>query len=123
MASCIKIKRAYEAQDTGDGFRVLVDGLWPRGLSKAQLHLDLWVKELAPSKEVRESFGHKAENWTQFQEDYRKELRRPEQIARIKEVLESAKDRQITLLYGAKDTEHNQAVVLAKEFRNVAKKS
>jgi uncharacterized protein YeaO (DUF488 family) len=123
MASCIRIKRAYEAQDTDDGFRVLVDGLWPRGLSKSELHLDLWIKELAPSKEVRESFGHKAENWKHFQEEYRKELRRPEQIARIIDVLEAAKDRHITLLYGAKDTEHNQAVVLAAEFRNVDKKS
>jgi uncharacterized protein YeaO (DUF488 family) len=122
MASCIKIKRAYEAQDTHDGLRVLVDGLWPRGLSKAKLDLDLWVKELAPSKEVRERFGHKAENWAQFREDYSKELRKPEQVARIKQVLEAAKNGHITLLYSAKDTKHNQAVVLAKEFRTVEKK-
>lgn len=115
----IKIQRLYDPDDDTDSFRVLVDRVWPRGVSKEELDFDLWCKSLAPTAELRKWFGHKAENWATFCERYRAELRTPEQIQQMKKLLEQAGDQQIILLYGAKDTEHNQAVVLARELEHV----
>lgn len=119
MSSKIKIQRLYDSDDGADGFRVLVDRVWPRGVSKKDLNFDLWCKDLAPTAELRKWFDHKAENWITFCDRYRAELRAPEQVQQMKKLLELAGDQQITLLYGAKDTEHNQAIVLAKELDHI----
>ena len=108
----VKIKRVYEPPDERDGKRILVDRLWPRGLSKQSAKIDLWVKDIAPSTELRTWFGHDPEKWAGFQKHYRAELREgAEALAILKS--EAAKG-PVTLLYGAKDEEHNQAVVLQK---------
>ena len=106
----IKIKRVYEAPEDLDGTRVLVDRLWPRGLSKDKAKIDLWMKDIAPSTGLRTWFGHDPEKWVEFQKRYRDELRsKKEMVALLKE--EAAKG-SITLVYGARDEKHNQAVVL-----------
>lgn len=101
------------------GKRVLVDRVWPRGVSKDELHLDLWLRELGPSTELRKWFGHKTERWAEFQRRYRHELVNPKQKELLGQIVELARKGQVTLLYGAKDEEHNQAVVL----RSVLKKA
>lgn len=117
MTTQVQIKRAYEEAEPSDGYRAFVDRLWPRGLSKESFKFDAWYKELAPSTELRTWFGHKVEHWEKFKDSYRAELHVPEQQARMRELLAAAGKQTITLLYGAKDTEHNQAVVLAAELR------
>ena len=106
----IKIKRVYLQPDEEDGMRILVDRLWPRGLTKEKASVDLWLKEIAPSTELRKWFGHAPERWKEFQARYRAELRKnTEQVSLLKR--KTAKG-VVTLLYGAKDEEHNEAVVL-----------
>ena len=108
----IKIKRVYLQPDEEDGRRILVDRLWPRGLTKEKASLDLWLKEIAPSTELRKWFGHDPEKWKEFQTRYRAELRQnTEQVSLLKQ--EAARG-VVTLLFGAKDEEHNEAVVLQK---------
>ncbi len=114
MTASITVRRVYEAPDAdGSAYRVLVDRLWPRGMSKESLHYDQWCKTLAPSSELRRWFGHKVENWPGFQEKYTQELQQVEQQQALREVLDAAGSQPIVLLYGARDAEHNQAVVLA----------
>ncbi len=108
----MRIKRAYEPASDGDGYRVLVDRLWPRGVSKEKAHLDAWVKEIAPSTELRRWFGHDPERWDEFQRRYRAELAEPERRHLIDELAERATHGPVTLIYGARDTAHNEAVVL-----------
>jgi uncharacterized protein YeaO (DUF488 family) len=122
MTVSVHIKRAYEAAADSDGFRVLVDRLWPRGLSKATFHYDKWCKDLAPSSALRTWFGHQPERWDGFRRDYAAELQAPQAQSLMGEVLSDAGDRPITLVYGARDTEHNQAVVLAGELTAYAKR-
>ena len=123
MTHPVTIKRVYEAADSQDGFRVFVDRLWPRGVSKDAFHYDLWCKDLAPSAELRKWFGHQVERWPQFQDRYKSELHDPAQQEAIGEIFKAAATRRpITLVYGAKDTEHNQAVVLADEMNHYAQK-
>ncbi len=110
MKPVIKIKRAYEAVERGDGYRVLVDRLWPRGIAKDKLDMDAWIKDVAPSTELRKWFNHAPERWTEFQHRYNAELKNNVAVDTLIEQLQSKKN--ITLLYGAKDEEHNQAVVL-----------
>lgn len=110
----IRIQRAYEDPDKNDGYRVLVDRIWPRGRSKDELALDGWQKELAPSTELRKWFGHDPQRWKEFQKRYRSELRSDEQQTRLADLLAAAGKKDITLVYGARDTEHNQAVVLCE---------
>ncbi|NML18548.1 DUF488 domain-containing protein [Azohydromonas caseinilytica] len=106
----IRLKRAYDLPEPGDGLRILVDRLWPRGVRKDKAHIDLWLKDVAPSTELRKWFGHDEEKWAEFQARYRQELKRnPEPVARI---AEQARQGTVTLVYGAKDSEHNDAVVL-----------
>ncbi len=108
----LKIKRAYEQPEAEDGERVLVDRLWPRGLSKDKLKIDRWEKVLAPSDDLRKWFGHEAEKWDEFKRRYREELATPES-SRILDELATASERgNITLVYGTKDTEHSNARVL-----------
>src|SRR5512140_1897931 len=106
----IRIKRAYEAASRADGTRILVDRLWPRGLSKEKLELDAWMKELAPSNELRKRFHHDVEKWDQFQKAYFKELdSQPEQVAELRK---KARGRTVTLIYAAHDEVHNNAAAL-----------
>ena len=108
----IKIKRVYLQPGEEDGRRILVDRLWPRGLTKAKASVDLWLKEIAPSTELRKWFGHDPERWNEFQARYRAELKQnPEQVSLLKQ---EATKGMVTLLYGAKDEEHNEAVILQK---------
>jgi uncharacterized protein YeaO (DUF488 family) len=106
----IAIKRVYDKPLRKDGLRVLVDRLWPRGLSKDRAAVDLWMKELAPSTELRKWFEHDPAKWQQFQSRYRKEL--TEQKDALKLLKEKAKKQTVTLVYGARDEEHNGALAL-----------
>lgn len=108
----IRIKRVYEPYEKSDGYRVLVDRLWPRGLTKEKVHYDLWEKAVAPSNEVRKAFGHKPENWKTFQEAYGAELDANPAAEEFAEALKKENPKTVTLLYGAKNTQMNQAVVL-----------
>jgi uncharacterized protein YeaO (DUF488 family) len=108
----ISIKRAYEDPAPEDGYRVLVDRVWPRGRTKEALALDEWAKALAPSAKLRKWFGHAPKRWHVFQQRYREELSTLQQRERLKSLVTAAGNRRLTLVYGAKDEEHNQAVVL-----------
>lgn len=111
----VKIKRAYEKAEKEDGVRILVDRMWPRGVSKEKLKIDHWLKEVAPSSDLRKWFDHEANKFTEFKKRYKKELK---EIDDAKETLEKLKKitieekKHLTLVYGAKDEKHNQAVVL-----------
>jgi uncharacterized protein YeaO (DUF488 family) len=111
-----QIKRVYEAPSAADGLRMLVDRLWPRGVSKASGRIDLWAKELAPSDKLRREFHAKPERWAEFVKAYAKELETPESQAAAA-ALRSQKKSTITLLYAAKDEERNNAVVLLDWLR------
>ncbi|HEY9572147.1 MAG TPA: DUF488 family protein [Pusillimonas sp.] len=119
MKKHVQIKRAYEAAADGDGYRVFVDRLWPRGVSKQDLKFDEWNKDLAPSPPLRTWFGHKVENWEQFSDSYRTELRDPEQLARMRKLIQAADGQLITLVYAAKDPDHNHALILAAEINRL----
>ena len=106
----IKIKRVYERPDSQDGVRILVDRLWPRGLSKKNAHIDLWLKDIAPSTALRQWFGHEPDKWRRFQGRYKTELRNNADLVNI--VAEKAKTGTVTLLYAARDEKHNDALVL-----------
>jgi Uncharacterized conserved protein len=105
-----RIKRVYELPDKHDGRRILVDRLWPRGLTKEKASIDLWLKDIAPSTELRKWFDHDPGRWEEFKERYLDELKgNSEQIELLKQELDKG---IVTLVYGAKDEEHNQAVVI-----------
>ena len=108
----IFIKRAYENPTLEDGYRVLVDRVWPRGRSKVALALDQWASDLAPSTTLRKWFGHDPKRWEAFEQRYRSELASEEQQERMRRLLSDSAGRPISLIYGAKDENHNQAVVL-----------
>ena len=108
--SHLRLKRAYEPAEPGDGTRILIDRLWPRGVSKAKAALDDWIKDVAPSTELRKWFGHDPARWTEFQRRYRAELRgQSKTLDRIRNL---AREHVVTLVYSAHDEEHNDAVVL-----------
>ena len=112
----IKVKRVYEKPAKEDGWRVLVDRLWPRGMKKEAAHLDVWMKDVAPSDALRKWFGHKPEKWSKFQKKYRGELTKKKEL--VAELKKMAKEHgTLTLLFGAKDEEHNEAVVLADTLK------
>jgi uncharacterized protein YeaO (DUF488 family) len=109
----IQLKRIYEPYSKEDGYRILVDRLWPRGFTKEKAASDLWLKEIAPSTELRKWFGHEPEKWKEFQKKYRIELKQnKEAVDRLRDYITRGK---VTLLYGAKDEEHNEAQVI-KDF-------
>jgi len=110
----VALKRAYEPPSPGDGTRVLVDRLWPRGVSKATARIDVWLKDVAPSTQLRKWFGHDPEKWAEFQQRYRAELKGSPALAELRKL---ARQGHVTLVYGAKDEDHNDAVVLAKLLR------
>jgi uncharacterized protein YeaO (DUF488 family) len=106
----IKIKRAYREPESTDGTRILVDRLWPRGLSKEKAKIDLWLKDIAPSTGLRKWFGHDPGKWKEFQTRYLEELKQSsEPLAHLRQ---EASHGPVTLIYGARDEQHNEAVVL-----------
>jgi uncharacterized protein YeaO (DUF488 family) len=108
----IRIKRVYEEPDGEDGTRILVDRLWPRGLTKEKAKVDLWLKDVAPSTELRKWFGHDPARWAEFESRYREELKKnKEQVSLLREAVAKG---AATLVYGAKDQQHNEAVVLQR---------
>jgi uncharacterized protein YeaO (DUF488 family) len=110
QARNVRLKRAYEPADPADGLRILVDRLWPRGASKADIALDEWMKEIAPSTGLRKWFGHDPARWNEFRRRYAHEVSgKPEMLARLRE---RAREGPITLLYSAHDELHNDAVAL-----------
>jgi uncharacterized protein YeaO (DUF488 family) len=116
----IRIKRVYDAPDAGDGTRVLIDRLWPRGRSKEEVASALWLKDIAPSAQLRRWFHHDATRWDEFARRYRLELAANEAaVARLAELVGRGR---VTLLYGARDVEHNDAVVLAEYMRGRLKR-
>jgi uncharacterized protein YeaO (DUF488 family) len=108
----IAIKRAYEPPGPSDGTRMLVDRLWPRGVRKEQAYIEKWMRELGPSNELRRFFGHDPDRWEEFRKRYKAELRRSEAKSLLAELLEVARKGKLTLVYSARDEQHNQAVVL-----------
>jgi uncharacterized protein YeaO (DUF488 family) len=111
----VHLKRAYEPPATSDGYRVLIDRLWPRGVVRADARLDEWAKELAPSTELRRWFGHDPARFAKFRQRYIKELSAQEE--KLRELRRRGRETTVTLVYGARDTEHNDAVVLAELLR------
>ena len=111
----LRLKRAYESADASDGQRILVDRLWPRGLSKRRLAVDEWMKELSPSSELRRWFHHDPKKWVEFQRRYKRELRRHANL--VEQLARRASRRRVTLVFGARDEAHNDAVVLADVIR------
>ena len=112
----INLKRVYENPTPADGTRILVDRLWPRGLTKEKAGIDVWLKKIAPSTALRKWFGHDPAKWAEFQKRYREELEKnPAQVSLLKE---QAKKGAITLVFGAKDEAHNEALVLQELLRH-----
>jgi uncharacterized protein YeaO (DUF488 family) len=108
----VKLKRAYDPAEKADGYRVLVDRLWPRGIRKADLVLDEWAKELSPSTALRKQFGHDPNRWKDFRAHYQKELHASEARQKIDALAKLAQRKTLTLVYSARDEEQNDAVVL-----------
>lgn len=106
----LRIKRVHAEVDRKDGKRILVDRLWPRGLTKERAKVDLWLKNVAPSNELRKWFGHDPKKWAEFKRRYKEELKAPN--SPLAALRQEARQKAVTLLYGAKDREHNEAVVL-----------
>lgn len=106
----IKVKRIYEEPKKSDGFRILVDRLWPRGMKKDQAAIDLWLKDIAPSDSLRKWFGHDPKKWPEFQKRYAKELTDKQEL--VDTIKKEAKRKTVTLLFGTKEVEYNNAVAL-----------
>ena len=112
----IKIKRVYEKSEAKDGWRVLVDRLWPRGMKKEAARVDLWMKDIAPSDALRKSFHHEAMKWPDFEIKYKAELKMKKDL--LEELKKMEKEHgTLTLLFGARDEKHNQAAVLVEMLR------
>ncbi len=116
MALDVQIKRVYEPADRADGYRVLIDHVWPRGVSRERARLDEWARELAPSDELRKWFDHVPERFAEFRARYRREL--SAHAGPIDELRGRAKTGRVTIVYAARDEEHNNAVVLAELVRD-----
>lgn len=112
MSRRIGIQRIYDDARDASGKRVLVDRVWPRGISKDEANLDHWYKDIAPSTELRKWFGHDPKLWAAFKQKYRKELKAQDMRQLLKELADMARSDGLTLFYGARDDEHNHAVVL-----------
>ncbi len=113
----LRLKRAYEEPAADDGYRVLVDRVWPRGRRRDRLDLAQWAPDLGPSNDLRRWFGHDPARWDEFQARDRAELAAPEKAAALDELARRAAAETVTLVYGARDEEHNQAQVIAAEIR------
>lgn len=112
----LHIKRIYDEPGEEDGHRILVDRVWPRGISKEQLKADLWLKEVAPSNELRKWFNHDPAKWEEFKKRYRQELASNPALGQLKQIIK--KEQTVTLLFGATDTQHNQAAALQEFLRD-----
>lgn len=110
----IQVKRVYEPREPSDGYRVLVDRLWPRGLTKEAAHLDEWLREIAPSSDLRRWFGHEPERWPEFVKRFRKEIETPTGLAHLDRLRGLARQGGVTLLYSARDERHNNAVAIQR---------
>ena len=119
----IRIKRVYSEPSLEDGVRILIDRIWPRGVSKERARIDTWRKELAPSTALRKWFGHDLARWAGFRERYRKELAESGEIEALRELATRSRHETITLMYSAADEEHNQAVVLMEWLEELVSKS
>ncbi len=108
----LKIKRIYEEYSDDDGFRILVDRLWPRGVSKEKAHIDVWLKDIAPSTELRKWFAHDHAKWAVFQKKYIAELKANAAFETLRNIIK--KETNVTLLFGARDTENNEARVIQR---------
>lgn len=108
----LKIKRAYEKKESTDGRRILIDRLWPRGLTKGEAGIDEWLKDLSPSSELRKWYGHDPEKWSEFKKRYVRELSSADKKDLLDDLAREASHRNVTLVYGARDTEHSDARVL-----------
>jgi uncharacterized protein YeaO (DUF488 family) len=117
----LQIKRAYDPPDESDGIRILVDRVWPRGITKEKLQADHWLRDIAPSTELRKWFGHDPAKWGEFRRRYEEELAQKSDL--LGQIMEQLKHSQVTLVYGAKDEEHNQAVVLQEVLTSRLKQS
>jgi len=113
----VVLKRAYDKAGARDGTRILVDGLWPRGVSKADLQIATWEKGIAPSKALRSWYGHEPDKWPEFRKRYRQELGRPPRKEILERLTRLAKRGRLTLIFGARDSEHSNAAVIAELIR------
>lgn len=118
----VKIKRVYETPEESDGERILVDRIWPRGLTREAARLSRWVKELAPSTELRKWFGHDPARWTEFRARYASELDDSTKRALIGGLAQDARHATVTLVYAARDSEHNNAVLLKETIEDELRK-
>ena len=114
----ISVKRIYDRPEPNDGYRLLVDRIWPRGVSKERAALDAWMPEVAPSAELRRWFAHDVSRWREFKRRYEVELAERRDL--VADILSLARDRQVTLLFSARDSDHNQAVALAAHLSREA---
>lgn len=115
----IRLKRVYEPWNNKDGYRILVDRLWPRGLTKQKAHIDLWLKDIAPSNALRKWFAHDPKKWKEFKKKYANELQgNAAEVQKLRSILE--KQKTMTLVYGAKDEVHNQALVIAAHLNKAS---
>jgi uncharacterized protein YeaO (DUF488 family) len=121
LSNHLKIKRVYDPSSVDDGTRVLIDRLWPRGLSRQRAAVGLWLKELAPTDALRQWFGHRPSRWNGFRDRYLAEL--DENGTQVEKLRELAKAGSVTLVYGAKDETHNNAVVLFEYLRTASRAS
>jgi len=113
----VNIRRAYDQPGAGDGIRILVDGLWPRGVSKADLQISAWEKAIAPSKALRVWYGHDPAKWPEFRSRYRKELEESPRREVLDRLVRLAGQGNLTLVFGARDAEHSNAAVIAEAIR------
>ena len=118
----IAIKRAYEPADQSDGYRVLIDRLWPRGVSRSRAHLDAWAKEIAPSVKLRKWYGHDPSKWKEFKTRYLRELRAPGAKAVIDDLVRRAKRGRVTLIYASRDPEISDVAVLREKLKRGLRK-
>ena len=112
----IRVKRIYEPPEVVDGYRILVDRIWPRGVSKSDAAIDEWMKQIGPSSKLRRWFGHDSSRWQEFKLCYWAELDECQHL--VAQILTRARDRPVTLIYSARDTRHNQAIALLEYLSN-----
>jgi len=122
FSSMVKLKRAYEPASRADGYRVLVERLWPRGIRKEELALDEWRKEVAPSGELRKWFGHDPGRWREFKVRYLKELKETAASEQLRALSDRAAARTLTLVFSSHDAEHNNAVVLKGQIERLVRR-
>jgi uncharacterized protein YeaO (DUF488 family) len=115
----VRIRRAYEPPTAADGYRVLIDRVWPRGVTQAEARLDEWARDLAVSPALRRWFGHDPARWEEFRRRYRAELLAPERRAALEALARRGREGTLTLVFGARDEQHNNAVVLAELLREL----